>query len=236
MRHYLAILALSLLPAAPAIAAPAPAGDTDEPDLAPPPKAPKAGSGSCRTISADLVKGYRASASDDNPVSFADVISDLGGPNPDQESSAPLCDDAAARAVREALVSAAADAKPAKAGTKMKGLEALVEQRMKRSFRNRSGFDVISAQAVDREKRLVGDRGDLGKIRRISVLARAKAASVCLEIRGDWRNSTLQEDQDDPIYVVFDRLGGNMGWRNQSGRENAPGPIAWLRPCPRGGR
>ncbi len=78
----------------------------------------------------------------------------------------------------------------------------------------------IKATATDSKKKLVNEFGlSMGTTRRVAIVVSVGQSAACFEVRGDWRNSTLHEDRDEPEYV-------NLDWASD-------GPTAYRVACPR---
>jgi len=197
-------------------------------------------SASCWKMEAGLADALVSSFKAAYPVGFGDAV-DVYRP------SRPRCQDETTAKEVARLKDVLKLAPPAKKGKSSPQLTALVQRALARKGNAPSRYwgrggdpseetTVVSSVAVDARKKLVNGSGtSLGTTQRVSVVVRVNGTDTCLELRGDWRNSTLKEDQDDPEYVVLERMnGGAMGWRNLSNRDFMDLTPAWLVACPAG--
>ncbi len=183
-----------------------------------------------------LVKSFTAG----HPVGFGDVV-DL------YRTSRPRCDDETTSKEMARFQEVLKLAPPAKKGKSSPKLTALAQRALARMGNVPAGTwgsgvepaketTMVSAVTLDVRKKFINEFGaPLGTTQRVSVVVRVNGTDACLELRGDWRNSTLREDQDDPEYVVWERMkGGFRGWINLSNRTYLDLTPVWLVACPAG--
>lgn len=213
----------------------------DDDGAAAPKKPPKAGAApsGCWKMEEGLADGLVASFKAAYPVGFGDAVDAY------RPSRARCADETTAKEVAR-LKDVIKLAPPAKKGKSSPELTALVQRALARLGKSPSRFwgsgldtsnetTLVTAFTVDARKKLMSGATPMGTTQRVSVVMRVNGTDTCLELRGDWRVSTLKSDQDEPEYFALERMsGGALGWRNVGNREFMDLTPAWLVACPAG--
>ncbi|MCA3016976.1 MAG: hypothetical protein INH41_31725 [Myxococcaceae bacterium] len=181
----------------------------------------------CSAFTQRAAGPFLISFKDENPVGLGDIVWTLG--------SAHWCEsDPQSRATRAALEAVYAAAPAPRSGATSPRLRQLSTKALKAL--QLGDLELLSAVTTNARARLVNEFGVAsGTTQRAMVVIRAPGVAACFQLRGEWRVSNLQRDQDDPEFVVFDRavLTSIAGWVNKSQQVFQNTVFAELVACPK---